>query len=156
MASKSPFNEAEVARLLAAARRIQKRFKNQREMAEALGITQPSLSALLRGQYKPGVSLAHAIADLEPTTLEQLVGVDWTGRFGAQRAARQRAANREGDNRYPNLSVCLAFHGGTRAWSPWTLAAARAGVLGETDYAPPEWAERLDLIERALAVIRCA
>lgn len=153
MSAKSPFNDAEVAKLLAVAHRHLKRFKNQRQMALALGLTQPSLSALLRGQYKPGVSVARAIADLESTTLEELIGCDWAERLRAQRGPNQRELS-PGDGVYPNLSVCLAFHAGARQWSPWTIAAARAGLMGKTDYAPPEWPERLDLIERTLAKIR--
>lgn len=49
-----------------------------------------------------------------------------------------------------HLDVCLQFYASSKHWSPWTIAAARAGFFGNSDFAPPEWAGKLDALETAL------
>lgn len=147
MPPKPTFTEPQIRILREATRKIQKRFRTQEELALALGITQPSLSALLRGKWKPGLTTARAIAHLESTTLEELIG-PYAGIQG------ESVSSTAPTQPYPNLEACLRFYSGTKAWAPWTVAAARAGICGETDLPPPSWPERLDMIEKALERIR--
>jgi len=44
----------------------------------------------------------------------------------------------------------MRFYASSKHWSPWTVAAARAGFFGSTDFAAPEWAGKLDILEKAL------
>ncbi len=49
---------------------------------------------------------------------------------------------------FPNLEVCVLYHlRSGKVWSPGTLAAARAGTLGEEDKTPKEWEGALDRLE---------
>jgi DNA-binding XRE family transcriptional regulator len=146
MPAKPAFTEAQYRILKDTAGRIRKRFKNQEDMALALAIAQPSLSALLKGKWKPGVTTAKAIANLDHTTLEELVGP-----YGESDG--QVPASASGQT-FANLEVCVRFHAGTKTWSPWTLAAARAGFWGDSDLPPPAWPERLDMLEKTLDRLR--
>ena len=51
---------------------------------------------------------------------------------------------------FRNLDTCIQFYAATKLWSTWTVAAARAGYFGTSDFAPPEWATRLDKLESVL------
>lgn len=121
-----------------------KTFKNQTEMALALDMTQPSLSNLADGKWTPGLSTAEHIASLEKMTLEELIGPYSVE--GAPGAKSKPTALR-----LDSLEVCVRFYEGKKTWSPWTVAAARAGFFGPVDVPPPQWAERLDMLEKALA-----
>lgn len=118
----------------------------QKKMALALGITQQSVSNLLRGTYKPGIKVATEIAILDGhETLEEIVGV-----FAEPEADRPSTKSLDDSGQYGNLTVCIRFFASTKHWSPWTIAAARAGFFGNADFAPPEWAGKLDQLEKAL------
>lgn len=161
MPAKPAFTADQYEEIVAAAVRVwQTKFKPQKktqeDMALALGITQQSVSNLIRGTYHPGIKVARAIANLDGKTLEQLIGdyavdvlpgplplAETTGAYGAPGGAM-----------FPNLTVCLQFHSSSKHWSPWTIAAARAGFFGNADFAPPEWSGKLDHLERALEKAR--
>lgn len=148
MPAKPPFSEPQFRVLLETAKRIRKRFKNQDQMALALGIAQPSLSALLKGKWKPGVTTAKAIAQLDQRTLEDLIGP--YGESAEPKSARRTSSS----SAFPNLETCVEFHSGSKHWSAWTIAAARAGFWGSRDVAPPEWSAKLDTLEKALEKIQ--
>lgn len=135
--------------------RMKKEGKTQEDMALAMGVSQQSISNLIKGTYSPGVKPARQLANLDGKTLEQLVG-----EFGVEDAptsdpaAGERPAN--GSATFANLDVCIQFHAATKHWSPWTIAAARAGYFGLADFAPPEWVNKLDTLEKALERARKA
>lgn len=74
MSGKS-YSDEENARIRAAARQVLvERFgENRTRMAEALGISQPSLSRLLNGNNGAGPAVAKAISDLAGVPLEELL-----------------------------------------------------------------------------------
>lgn len=153
MAGKSIFNDEQRAILRSTARRIwqehfKKQGKTQEEFALALGISQQSASGLIRGEYNPGLKPAKALANLEGTTLEQLIG-EYAETTPTPHAVSIAAAQ-AGLATFKNLDVCIDFHASSKHWSPWTIAAARAGFFGQSDFAPPEWAGKLDALERSL------
>lgn len=150
MAGKPVFTEDQHQILHAAALRVWKRFKadgkTQEDMALALGISQQSVSNLLKGDYRPGFKPARAIANLDGKKLEQLLEG-----FALNDTPSSAPP---GGSTFLNLDVCLQFYAATKHWSPWTIAAARAGFFGNADFAPPEWSGKLDLLERALEKAR--
>lgn len=152
MPAKPVFTEDQIDTIQAAANRIwRKQFKDQPQaqvkMALALGISQQSVSKLLKGEYKPGVKVATEIAVLDgKESLEDLIG-EYAGAEAAPAAIENGLTNGSG---FVNLDVCISFHAATKHWSPWTVAAARAGFFGNADFAPPEWVGKLDGLERAL------
>lgn len=125
----------------------------QKKMALALDVSQQSVSNLLKGKYRPGVRVAEEIATLDGrNSLEELVGVYGKGdegpASGEPESGPRHAA--ESSGAFGNLSVCIQFFSTTKHWSPWTIAAARAGFFGNADFAPPEWVPKLDHLEKAL------
>ncbi len=142
MPAKPPFSVAQYAVLHEAAKKARRKFKNQEDMGLALGITQASVSALLKGKYNPGVKVARHIANAVGMKLEELVG-----EFGDEGESWSHAGRRGRPVGRPNLEICLTFHAAHKQWSPWTVAAARAGIFGPTDFGPPEWAPKLDALE---------
>lgn len=146
MPAKSPFTKAQNELLRDAAKKARKRFKTQEEMALALGISQPSLSNFLKGKWHPGMTTAKAIAHVNGMTLEALIG--------EYSDPDESLHPTEPEVRYPNLDVCLRFFSAEKTWSPWTIAAARAGFFGAADMPPPAWQEKLDALERALVAAR--
>jgi len=146
MAGKPVFTDEQHQVLHAAALRVWKRMKldgkTQEDMALALGISQQSVSDLLKGNYRPGFKPARAIANLDGKKLEQLL--DGFAADDAPAPAHVAAGA------FANLDVCIQFHAATKHWSAWTIAAARAGFFGNSDFAPPEWAGKLDALEKAL------
>ena len=115
----------------------------QEAMALALGVTQQTVSSLLKGTYHPGLKVARAIANLDGQTLEMLIGD-----FAELEAPQPSLPVTQGS--FANLDVCLQFHAASKQWSPWTIAAARAGFWGNSDFAPPEWSGKLDMLEKVL------
>ena len=89
MPAKPAFTEAQIRVLRETAKKVRKRFRTQEEFALALGITQPSLSSLLQGKWRPGVTTAKAIAHLEQVSLEDLVAPP---PFGEPRRSSARKA----------------------------------------------------------------
>lgn len=150
MPAKPVFNEEQFDIIHAAALRVWKRLKadgkTQKDFALALGLTQQSISNLIKGTYRPGLKVATEIATLDGKELEDLVG-DVAPPTTAPAAAD---APSPGNGTYKNLDVCLQFYAATKHWSPWTVAAARAGFFGNADFAPPEWPAKLDALEKAL------
>lgn len=146
MAAKRSFTDEQYETLIAAVRRAladKKRFRNQEACALALKLTQPSLSAMLHGKWKPGVTTARAIANLEGMTLEELIGP-----FAEDPPDAPTPTS--GNGGFTNLTKCVEFYAGSKQWSAWTIAAAQAGYFGTTDFTPPQWEAKLDLLERAL------
>lgn len=156
MAGKPVFTEEQRDILRATARRIWNRFKKegktQEELALALGISQQSVSAMIKGDYSPGVKPARALANLDGATLEMLIG-DFGVPEGSPGSAPSHATGGSG---FKNLDVCIDFHAASKHWSPWTVAAAKAGFFGNADFAPPEWAGKLDSLEKAMERARKA
>lgn len=145
MAGKPTFTAAQFKILQDTAKKLKKGFVKQEQMALALGITQQSLSALLAGKYKPGVQVAANIANLAGQTLEDLVGP-----YAVPGADSSSSALPSSSRGMANLDVCIQFHRGMRAWSPWTVEAARAGYFGPSDFHPSEWPAKLDTLEQVL------
>lgn len=146
MAGKPVFTEEQHEVLHACALRVWKRFKaekkTQEDMALALGISQQSVSDLLKGSYRPGYRPARMLANLDGKKLEQLLEG-----FSLEEPSPE-PSGRAGT--FANLEVCIKFYASSRHWSPWTIAAAQAGFFGGADFAPPEWADKLEALERAL------
>lgn len=147
MAGKPVFTEEQHEVLHACALRVWKRFKaekkTQEDMALALGISQQSVSDLLKGSYRPGYRPARMLANLDGKKLEQLLEGFSLDEPAPETPSGHAAA-------FANLDVCIQFYASSKHWSPWTIAAARAGYFGGADFAPPEWATKLDTLERAL------
>ncbi|MBA2685295.1 MAG: helix-turn-helix transcriptional regulator [Gemmatimonadaceae bacterium] len=149
MAGKPVFTEEQHEVLHACALRVWKRFKaekkTQEDMALALGISQQSVSDLLKGSYRPGYRPARMLANLDGKKLEQLLeGFSLDVEPGADAVTPRPLSS------FANLDVCIQFYASSKHWSAWTIAAARAGFFGGADFAPPEWAAKLDILERAL------
>lgn len=147
MAAKRSFTEEQYDTLIAAVRRARadkKRFRNQEALALALKLTQPSLSAMLHNKWRPGVTTARAIANLEGMTLEELIGP-----FAEEPPDREHGVGVNGGG-FTNLTKCVEFYAGSKNWSAWTIAAAQAGYFGTTDFTPPQWEAKLDQLEKAL------
>lgn len=158
MPAKPVFNDDQMEIIQATARRVwkakfQSEGKTQEDMALAIGLSQQSVSNLLKGSYRPGVGPARQIALLAGKTLEELVG-DFATELPPRSAASPREdkapATSIGLGTFKNLDICIQFHSATKHWSPWTIAAARAGYFGNADFAPPEWVGKLDTLEKAL------
>ncbi len=141
MPAKPAFNDDQCQALWAAAARVRKQFKNQEEMAVALHLTQQSVGNLLKRKYRPGLTTARAIANLEGMKLEDLIGD-----LGAPSVPDSQASV----GSFTNLDVCISFYASTKHWSPWTIAAARAGFFGPLDFPPPEWVPKLEALEKVL------
>ncbi len=155
MPAKPIFNDEQYEQLRTAARRVWKtKFEadgqTQRQMAFALGISQQSVSNLLKGTYRPGLKVATEIATLDGKELEDLIG-DYAAPV---HALHHHNGVSMGPSTFANLDVCIQFHANTKHWSPWTIAAARAGFFGPTDYPAPEWTGKLDLLEKTLDKVR--
>ena len=150
MPAKTPFSDKQHEVLLRAVTRAsqdKKRFKNQEQLALAVGMTQPSLSAYLLGKWRVGIEKAKGIAHLEGVTLEELIGP-----YKKEKAALASKKKLRGD--YPNLDTCIDFYATTHSWSPWTVAAAHAGFYGPEDFPPPKWAQKLDELEKVMETSR--
>lgn len=149
MAAKGTFTDEQKEILHEVALRVWKKMKadkkTQEDLALALGITQQSVSNLLKGTYAPGLKVARDLAILDGRTLEQLLP-DFSNPTTSPGITSAMAHN----NQFPNLDLCVQFYASSRLWSPWTVAAARAGFFGATDFAAPEWAGKLDHLEKAL------
>ena len=142
MAAKSHFSDADAKKLVDAARRIQERRNwSQEQLAQALGLVQPSVSAMLRGKWKPGWPVAERIAQLSGKGLGELLGRAVDSRGGLERLEQ-----------YPSLAECLRLYRKKGLpWSAWTIAAAASGLFGDDDPDDPlEWAERLTRLEATL------
>ncbi len=153
MPAKPIFTDDQYEVIHAAALRVyRKQFKDQPKsqikMALALGISQQSVSKLLKGEYRPGPKVAADIAVLDGK--EDLS--DLIGDFAAPSAALTLSPSLNGTAafNFGNLDTCIAFHAPTKHWSPWTIAAARAGYFGTSDFAPAEWGPKLDTLEKLL------
>lgn len=133
--------------------RMKKDGKTQEDMALAMGVSQQSISNLIKGSYSPGLKPARQLANLDGKTLEQLVGD-----YGADEPSSDGGNTRvpSATSGFVNLDVCIQFHAATKHWSPWTIAAAKAGFFGLADFAPPEWVNKLDALEKALERARKA
>ncbi len=147
MPAKTTFTADQIDILMGVVRKHTKRFKNQTELAKALDLTQPSLSSMLAGKWAPGLTTARHIATLDKLELEDLLPD-----FKSPATTRQGAPGTEGD--LPNLEKCLVWHEDEARWNAWTIAAARAGVYGTSDYGKTEWVTKLDALEKALARVR--
>lgn len=149
MAGKPVFNDEQKEILHETGKRVWARMKRegktQEDMALAMGVSQQSISNLIKGTYSPGVKPARQLANLDGKTLEQLVG-----EFGVDDDGTPFEPLRVKGESFKNLDVCIEFHAATKHWSPWTIAAARAGYFGLSDFAPPEWVGKLDSLEKAL------
>lgn len=149
MAGKPVFTEEQHEVLHACALRVWKRFKaekkTQEDMALALGISQQSVSDLLKGSYRPGYRPARMLANLDGKKLEQLLEG-----FSLEEPSSEAPALASGPGTFANLDLCIRFFASSKHWSPWTIAAAQAGFFGGADFAPPEWADKLEALERAL------
>jgi DNA-binding XRE family transcriptional regulator len=125
----------------------------QKKMALALDVSQQTVSNLLRGTYRPSLRVADEISTLDgKNTLEELIGVYGTGDVDEDGARRRKKAD-DGEalaGPFANLDICIRFHASTKHWSPWTIAAARAGFFGNSDFSAPEWGPKLDQLEKAL------
>lgn len=150
MAAKPIFTEEQHEILHTALLRVWNRYKRegktQADLAQELGITQQTVSTFIKGTYRPSIRVATDVALLDGKTLEELVGD-----YGRPSAYPGSHAPKGVDaSEYPNLDACVRFFVANKTWSPWTLAAARAGFFGPSDHEPPQWAEKLDVLEKVL------
>lgn len=143
------FAAYQVKILIDTIKKHRKDFKNQSDLAKALKLTQPALSNLLAGKWKPGMTTALATAELDGVELQDLIGPLQSG--DVPPSGMLPLSDEE---RFHNVDVCVKFFGTRKTWSPWTIAAAKAGVYGEQDYPSPEWEPKLDRLEKALAAVR--
>lgn len=149
MPAKRVFSDEQIDVLIGVVRRHLPKFKNQKDMAKALGITQPALSSLLAGKWSPGVTTAQHIAELDRLDLEDLIP-DF-------RAPRSRSGSGPvSDAERPNLEKCLSWHEDESRWGAWSVAAVRAGLYGAEDFGKTEWVTKLDAVEKALERVRKA
>lgn len=130
MAQRRSFTPHQYAALREVVNRHKKK-KTQADLAKALEITQPSLSKLLSGEYRPGVAVARAIADLDGISLEDLIG-----EFEDSTKAKKK----------PNLEIAASYH--ATKYPPWVTAAARDSPLRDMD--PDLWPAVFDQIKAAL------
>ncbi len=130
----------------------------QEAMGLALGgVTQQTVSALLdpKSAYSPGFRIATAVANLDGKTLDELIG-DYAHEDAPESAAEEEKPPRRPTPLLPahepfaNLTTCINYNSAIKQWSPWTIAAARAGYFGNTDFSAPEWGSKLDHLEKAL------
>lgn len=153
MPKKAPFSLAQYEKLQAVTKRRNKTFKTQKEHALALGITQQSLSNLIGGTYRPGISVAEHIAELEGVDLETLVG-DFE-RPTPEPPAVGRKGSKVGELLYPNLNACVTYHSSNgKLWAAWVVAAAQSGYFGILDVSSAEWFERLNKLEADMQGVR--
>lgn len=145
MPAKRVFTDDQIDILVGVVRRHLPKFKNQKDLAKALDITQPALSSMLAGKWAPGVTTAQYIAQLDRLDLEDLIP-----EFRGKPPSSMRGA----DVARPNLDRCLSWYDDEGKWSPWTIAAVRTGLFGSEDYGKNEWAEKLDAVEKALERVR--
>jgi DNA-binding XRE family transcriptional regulator len=147
MSEKSPFSAEQAEKLFAlldtlvAQKGPGKKWRNEREMAADIGVAQQSLNGLIKRSWTPSVRAAHGIARASGIELRDVVG-------------NMPGVTDQTFDDYPNLDVCVRFHTGEKTWSPWTLAAARAGFFGAQDWPARAWVERLDRLETALAKLK--
>lgn len=149
MPAKRVFTDEQQAVLHSTALRVWKRFKadgkTQEEMALAIGVSQQSVSDLLKGSYRPGYRPAKMLANLDGKRLEDLLE-------DFDEPVPETSSGPPGRNGmgFVNLDTCIQFYAASKQWSAWTIAAARAGYFGNADFAPPEWAGKLDALEQLL------
>lgn len=141
------FTSDQERRILEVARNVfDEQFKDkpsaQINFGRALGnLSQPSVSALLKGTYVPGVRRAEYIAHLAGyASLKEMIG-PYLHMPDELQARRQM----------PNLETAIAFYG-EEHWPAWTVAAARAGYFSGDDVSPLEWAQRLDKLAKSRPV----
>ncbi len=159
MPAKPVFSKEQHALIRTAGVRVwESKFKGQpsaqKKMALALGVSQQTVSNLIKGKYRPALRVADEIATLDGNnSLEELIGPFGKGDdvFSAAPPAKEFRGGM-----FANLNVCIQFFAATKHWSPWTIAAAQAGFFGNADFSPPEWVPKLDLLEKALERARRA
>lgn len=117
--------------------------KPQVKMGLALGgLSQSSISALLRRKYTPSVEVAEQLAHLAGLeSLRDLVGDYYVAHPGEELTV-------EAFGSLPGLHACITYHGPTR-WPAWVVAAAKAGAFPD-DVTPAAWAIRLDDLAKKL------
>lgn len=130
MPASRPFSHSQYVTLREVVARHKKK-KTQADLAKSLDLTQPSLSKLLSGDYKPGVPIARNIADLEGVSLEELL----PGFVDKKKKGK------------PHLEVAASYHEGK--WPVWAVAAARESPLDDVE--PEEWTPIIEAIRAALA-----
>lgn len=120
-------------------------------MALALGITQQSVSNLLKGTYNPGWKVATNIANLDGQTLDQLLShIESPPEELAIADTNTRIFGPLPLSALPNLKKCVDYHEDEGRWAPWTIAAAQAGFFGEKDFPTKEWENRLDRLQAVM------
>lgn len=132
MPAQRPFTPSQYVTLREVVVRHKKK-KTQADLAKSLELTQPSLSKLLSGEYRPGIPIARHIADLEGLSLEELL----PGFVDKKKKGK------------PHLEIAASYHEGK--WPAWAVAAARESPLD--DVGPEEWAPIIEAIRLALAPI---
>jgi DNA-binding XRE family transcriptional regulator len=133
----------------------------QEAMALALGLSQQTVSSLIKpnSTYNPGFQVATAIANLDGKRLVDLIGDygDEPDDESEESSTHEKTATSmppAAEAGFRNLAVCIEFYAAEKHWSPWTVAAARAGYFGTSDFAAPAWATKLDYLEKLLEKAR--
>lgn len=130
----------------------------QEAMALALGVSQQTVSSLIdpKGTYNPGFTVATAVANLAGMTLDALIGdhEEPDDEPAPPDSEQPQMMPMMPPSSFKNLDVCIQFMSSTRHWSPWTVAAARAGFFGNADFDAPAWVDKLDGLERVLEKAR--
>lgn len=76
MGARKAYTESQNARIRAAVEQLVSRFGSQRRVADAIGMSQPNLSAFVLGRYGVGSSVARRIAEVLGMSEEELIGAD--------------------------------------------------------------------------------
>ncbi len=105
-------------------------------------MSQPALSNLLKRKWAPSLKTARAIADIDGhASLEAMIGpIEMTTSKPIKPVGVP----------FPNLEACISYWAARKQWSPWTIAAAKAGYFGAKDIDGPEWEAKLDALEALL------
>lgn len=117
--------------------------KPQESFAADLGVTQPHISDLVNGHTSLSLKRAEVLAKLAGfADLVAMIGPVAPAKEPFDGAVPQQS-------KFPNLNVCLVYHGAD-SWPPYAIALANHGFFGNEDVPPAEWAKRMDEISAYL------
>lgn len=152
MPVRTAFSDAEAKLLQEGLRLLVREHGSEARVGELIGVRQQTVDKYIHGKTNPGVVVAERIAKLiGRNSLSDLIGRPSLTQPGSLAEVSNQVMSLTSRGLYPNLRVCVAYHRAKPRWSPWTIAAAEAGLFGELDLPDPSlWARRLDSLETGL------